>query len=419
MANKQNLGHNARRHLHLAKEEGRRELNWPVLKVTQPIGEFYMSSVRYQDLLDICFFDVRQRRDGGTIEEYIGIQRNLSAARVDEISKFVQLPDASFPTSIIIAIDEQFVNEVSSKDGRVSLTISNKPFLKEYDPITFRGLARVLDGQHRLAGLEKSGIEEFMVNVSLFVGMDISDQSAIFANVNLSQTKVNPSLAYDLQAYNKYYSPHKFCHEIVVALNSVERSPFFKLIKRLGTKTPDVTGETLSQATFVDALVSHITSKQRIYDDIKYYRRSKSKNIFKSMTFSVPSEPDDIDNFVLRTFFINQEQTDLANLIINYFNAIKKHWYVSWQSNETGIVIKKTNGFKAFMRFFPLAYKSLAEDSGDMVSEQEFLDFFENIQLNEETFTTDRAHPGQGGENHIYNALVDASGIDKNIKFKK
>ena len=214
---------NASSKLTYAHQEGRRELVLNVLKVHQPIGEFYIASVNYKDLLEICFFDIRQHEMSGTIEKYIGIQRRLNQSRIDEISKFVQLPDASFPTSIIIAIDEQFV-EGTNLNGKNIIKISNKPFLEDYDPIIFKNLARVLDGQHRLAGLEKSELEKFEVTVSIFVGMDISDQSSIFANVNLSQTKVNPSLAYDLQEYNKYFHLNKFCHQIVVSLNSVKES---------------------------------------------------------------------------------------------------------------------------------------------------------------------------------------------------
>ena len=74
-----------------------------------------------------------------TIEEYIGIQRKLNKSRVREISEFVKLPDASFPTSIIIAIDEPYV-EASIKANKGKLKISNKPFdekLYGYTPPKF------------------------------------------------------------------------------------------------------------------------------------------------------------------------------------------------------------------------------------------------------------------------------------------
>ena len=177
----------------------------------------------------------------------------------------------------------------------------------------------------------------------------------------------------------------------------------------------NVKGETLTQAAFIDALIKHITTKGIIFDDIAHLRKKDSR--FLKSAF--PEQEGDAENLVLREFLKHYDQVELANLIIAYFNAVKSRWNKSWESEKPGVIIKKTNGFKAFMRFFPIAYKKCASKSGEMVTEETFRNYFNMLEVPAKTFTTDQAHPGQGGENHIYNALLKAAGVEdpKKLKF--
>src|SRR5882762_10468420 len=90
----------------------------------------------------------------------------------------------------------------------------------------------------------------FQLSVSVFVDIDMEDQAYIFSTVNLAQTKVNRSLAYDLFELANSPSPQKTCHNIAVALDTITVSPFHKRIKRLGSATPGRNSETITQATF-------------------------------------------------------------------------------------------------------------------------------------------------------------------------
>src|SRR5205807_10137180 len=95
--------------------------------------------------------------------------------------------------------------------------------------------------------------------VTLLVGFDIAQQAQIFATVNLEQTKVNRSLAYDLFELSERRSPQKTCHNVVVILDQDRAGPFYHRIKRLGSATAGRIGETLTQATFVEALLRLIS----------------------------------------------------------------------------------------------------------------------------------------------------------------
>jgi DGQHR domain-containing protein len=116
-------------------------------------------------------------------------------------------------------------------------------------------VASIIDGQHRLKGREEAHKDEFEVPVSIFIGADDATEAMLFSIVNLAQTKVNRSLVYDLFSVAQSRSPEKTCHEVVVALDRMEESPFQNRIKRLGVATDGRFGEALSQVTAVKGIL--------------------------------------------------------------------------------------------------------------------------------------------------------------------
>ena len=219
----------------------------PVIKMAQPMGEFFIGSIGARDLVNISYADVRriegEQRD---VEKYLGIQRPLDKDRVKKIKQYLRSPDASFPTGIVLAVDENCAEY--DHDGKLIL----KSFASDFDgeSIVIEKVAKVLDGQHRIGTFldDKHQFDEslsdiadsFRFNIVIFVGIDIDEQANIFATVNLAQTKVNKSLVYDLEGLSKTRSPFKTCHQIAVALDSLDPvSPFYHRIKRLGVKTKD------------------------------------------------------------------------------------------------------------------------------------------------------------------------------------
>lgn len=119
--------------------------------------------------------------------------------------------------------------------------------------------------------------------MAIFIGADISQQANIFSTVNLAQTKVNKSLAYDLADLAKYRSPQKTCHMISVMLDSREDSPFYQRIKRLGVKTQGrVQLEPLTQAVFVEALMKFISAEPMKDRDLL-----QRKKVFHCLTIKI------------------------------------------------------------------------------------------------------------------------------------
>lgn len=363
------------------------------IKVKQPIGTFYIASIKADDLrriayADMCKLSGKKESDmagmqGVSVDEYMGWQRKLNTDRIKEIKQFVQQPDACFPTGIILSVD----NECASWHEEESVL---ELFPSEDVPLG--RVARILDGQHRLAGLDDF-TGEFDLNVSIFIGLDIAEQAYIFSMVNLAQTKVNKSLVYELFDSAKRRSPQKLCHQIAVALDSVETSPFYRKIKRLGCATPNRENETITQATFVKALMVMLTDNEN--EDRKLYAEGK------------PLKETAGEKQIFRRLMIEEKDMELTKIIYSYFNAVKVRWPMSWDSVEQGQMLSKSNGFMALMRFLRKIYPDLASSHGFVLDEAAFLERLSEVALEDGSFTTDRYIPGSAGESALYKNLVN------------
>lgn len=367
--------------------------NISCIKVKQPIGEFFIASMNHIDVLSISYSDVRKIESiEKDFESYLGIQRDLSPKRVKDISKYVSTIDACFPTSIILAIPEECI-EFDEENNKLRIFEYKS---EEYgETIPFDKIAKVLDGQHRLAGLQYLSKDEvFNLNISIFIGADIADQATIFSSVNLAQTKVNKSLSYDLYDLAKKRSPQKTCHNIVVALNSQAKSPFHKKIKRLGTSTQKGSKETIAQATFINQIIKFI-SNDPVSDRDNLYRGNKLKLIENSLD----------SKMIFRNFFVNEADLDIAKIIWNYFDAIKQKWPQDWDdSDSTGNILSRTNGFKALTRLMRDIYTEI--DRPDSIpSKADFFAFINKSTLQAGSFTSDNYKPGSSGESKLYKEL--------------
>lgn len=358
------------------------------IRVKQPIGDFFVGAIKSSELIEISSADMR--RISGDLDAYVGIQRKLSPDRVKEIASFVNSIDATFPSSIILSVSGSCADYDENKK---TLTLFEGEDEVTGEVISKDKIANILDGQHRIEGLKHFQGEEFDLPVSIFVDADISDQAYVFATVNLAQTKVNKSLVYDLLDYAKARSPQRSCHDIAVALDKFSSSPFYEQIKRLGTRTPGRTGETLAQATFVASLLPFISTDPQ--DDRN--RLAKGKSV----------EMGDYNKTPFRNLWIQERDSDIAKILIVYFRAVKKRWPHAWESRDKGNMLPRTNGFRALMRFlkvihiknFPL-YSDGSSYENDIYS-----DFFSKIDLKDEDFSIENFPPGSSGEKILFEKL--------------
>lgn len=393
-----------------------RELKLAVLKVRQKIGDFFIASIPANELVDISYSDVRRLvQDQRDLEKYLGIQRPVSPKRIKEIKQYLEGEDATFPTSVILAVDEKCA-EFEATQGNTGTLI-----LKEHLPsqteddysIPYGKIAKVIDGQHRIAAfMDEHGNwsldfanKEFDINVSIFIGADVSEQANIFATVNLAQTKVNRSLVYDLTELASVPSPHKTCHNVAVALDREPSSPLFQRIKRLGTATPGRAKEPLTQASFVESLVKFI-SPNPVQD----------RNTLLSAGKIRRATEVELAKYPFRNLFLEGKEVDITEILYNYFLAIEKKWPTSWKDTKrVGNLLPRSNAFKAFMVYlrediYPALVKS---DYGRVPTVSEFYKAIKHIQLQDEDFTTRNFAPGSGGQSTFLKMLRGQISLDE------
>jgi DGQHR domain-containing protein len=132
-------------------------VRFPALRVRQPIGDIYVARMTSAQIQRVTYFDVRRRiQEERDIERYLGIQRPLDPKRVESLRRYVNFADATFPTAMIIAVDAEYADY---REDTLELVLSNTAKNAERPDTAIRGLCRVIDGQHRIAGLDESRTE--------------------------------------------------------------------------------------------------------------------------------------------------------------------------------------------------------------------------------------------------------------------
>lgn len=369
------------------------EISFSCLKATQPIGDLYLASIPHRDLIRMTYFDVRRVIDKERdVERYLGIQRPLSKDRVADLEDYVNYLDATFPTSVIIAINQTEYVQFDEQSGK--MTVSNMAEGDEKPSVPIRRVGRVIDGQHRIAGLESFSGATFDVPVTIFLGSDIADQAHIFSTVNLEQTKVSKNLVYDLYELARTRSPQKTAHNITITLDRDETSPLHKRIKRLGMATAGRDFEPISQATFVEGLLAHITQDPKGDRD----------QLLRGQTLEKMSG-DENYKLIFRNMFIDGKDLEILAVVYNYFAAVAKRWPEAWNDRGRGAVLNRTNGVRALLRFLRNAYLEVAFP-GDSASVEKFYDrVFRSIRLEDDQLTVENFVPGTSGEAKLYRVL--------------
>jgi DGQHR domain-containing protein len=227
-----------------------------------------------------------------------GYQRALSVSRAAKLAKFIDAGNV-LPNSVLVTFDKGTINEASG-----TLTVPNKP-----------DAGWVIDGQHRLEGAHRAGID-IQLPVIAFVKLDEIEQINCFVTINREQKGVPSSLYFDLLKHLPgQKSPTQLTQEratdIADSLRQDEKSPFFQ---RIVATTSPKKGE-ISLTHFVKRaapLITRTTGRLEIYND-----------------------------------------EDRAGAINNYYRALGRVFRTEYKSENS--IFFKTTGFGALMRVLPLA----------------------------------------------------------------
>lgn len=252
-------------------------------------------------LVSLSYVAVRGRDN-----EEGAVQRVLNKQRITSIRDYV-LGGTMFVNTFVLNWTNE---EVTPTLGQDSITI----------PLADAS-AQLIDGQHRLAGIEaamksRPEVGENNVFVTLAVGLNTKEAARIFLNINTEQRPAPKSLIYDLYGVtddDKNFALTR-ANDIAKELNENIASPFYNLVKYPGM--PRGKGR-IDLSTIVSALKSYVE-----LDGV--FSRSNIRDL-------------------------NMQK----QILINYFNALK--YYAErdglW-GNKSQNIILQASGFVGAAEFF-------------------------------------------------------------------
>ena len=351
-------------------------LTVPALRVSQPMGVFYVTVLPARLLMEVCFSDqLRISGQSDSTYELEGNQRELDEQRLHAIARYVSRADYSFPNTIILAaqsLPEEFLLEEKEEDEDVDVDVDVEK-IKPEDPeepgerwivstgtsgtshtITIPNNSKavaIIDGQHRLRSFEYAIPERLDMPLvcSVFFDLNNSLQAQLFATINSNQKPVSKSLTYELFGYNIFeepedsWSPDKLAVFLTRKLNTEEGSP---LRKRIAI-APDgdlVFADTayddswhVSMATIVDGIIRLISTNAK----------EDSNELLKTMPAlkrSVLNTARPKDRAPLRRLYVEENDTVIYSIVRNFLSACEVTF---WQKAQPDSFIFKTVGLQA------------------------------------------------------------------------
>jgi DGQHR domain-containing protein len=209
----------------------------------------YTFSISVKNLVFIHYVAVR-----GIDDEEGAVQRVLSKARIGKIRNYILDGNTFFNSFILNWTDRAHPIELTNAEIRIPLVAS---------------AAQVIDGQHRITGLEEAmkerpAIGEQQVIVTLCENLSTQQAARIFLNINNEQRAVPKSLSFDLFGEVEGDPAHAInrATDIAEGLNEDPDSPLYRLIKFPGT--PRGVGR-IELSTFVAALKKHLEKDGEFY----------------------------------------------------------------------------------------------------------------------------------------------------------
>ena len=395
------------------------------IKISQPIGTFYLTALSAQLLLKVGFSN---KLSIGDDNKYTGNQRRLDKNRIKDIANYLYSQDAVMPGSIILAANctqdgiilspNDADNDskrwrIDSFDGRDDIVFITIP--------TDDKLAAIVDGQHRLEGFRDLPVDLQTMNLpcAIFFDLPTPQQAAIFATINFNQKPVSKSQSYELFGYNLEeedeiaWSPDKLAIFLTRKLNNSEGSPFQHHIKvmaqddRTDAKAiKEILKEwKISTATIVEGILSLITN------NAKNDRNALHAIPIEKRRRSALKEDITGENPPFRSLYISgNHDIVIFKTVINYFNAVQNIFWANLSTNSNSL-IRKTAGIQAL---FYVLKKLLPEqlEKTDLRQEawETLLEGARQLKLNDSMFTESSAK----GKGRIQDAILVAIG-KKNI----
>lgn len=353
------------------------------IKVTQPLGEFYIAKIKAGELLKISTSSVARYDKDGKLK---GNQRPLDTKRLKAIAQFIMSDEMSFPTSILVAAN---INDkgviIEDEENRWSVEKTNLPDI--YNLVIPDNISSlIIDGQHRLNAFNyaDSACQEIELVCSIFIDLPNPYQAYLFATINGNQKRVDKSLALELFGYDvenepqNTWSPEKLAVYLTRKFNFSKNSPLFQKIKLAPLYSDidelvDKNQWLLSTAAMVEGIMSLIsTNPQRDRD----FLAMKKNNMWGDKT---RRSLINNDKPVLRYLYLNSKDNELYSILEKYFWSVKT---ILWDNATENSVILKTIGISVLFDIL----KNIIEKYGIQDSYDSYINKIRDINYSSNYF---------------------------------
>lgn len=282
------------------KKKRQRTITFNCIPITQGSHTLALFAASVKTLWEITTINQRDS------DKDKGYQRVLSGGRVDSIVRYVQRNNP-IPNSVLVTFDAAKFNR-----DKTQLIVPKKS-----------QAGWIIDGQHRLAGIHKSGID-MQIAVIAFLGLDIKEQIQQFIRINKEAKNVPSSLYIDLLKHLPDKSDTEIAKEraadIANELRKDENSPFYGKIVMIGNPKA---GE-LSLTNFARKIAPLV-------------QRNKGKLGIYSITTQI-------------------------GIINNYYRALAHVFPDAYAPKEGVSIFFKTLGFGALMNALPVVFDLCLRD---------------------------------------------------------
>ena len=304
------------------------ELN--IIKMTQPIGEIYVSTINAYKLFSMSKSDIIKL--SAKTKSYDGIQREIKKEKVTYIKDYLTSIDATMPNSIVLNLDSQYI--VNRSDSKITVKLDENTF-------------SIIDGQHRLKGFEDSKDTKFDLSISFFIDLPKDLQSRVFVTINSEQTKVDPSISFYQEHKENNFTPRKMVADLSIMFAKDVSSPWRKKIKLIGKKDELSEEGMISLNTFAQKILTFI------YNDKKFFNKLRNQVIKHDNKLNLLK--GSFGESFLWDFYKTYDELSLYKILSNFFNAMKEIFKKDWEDKNS--ILTKTTGYNAMMKLFKDLFK--------------------------------------------------------------
>jgi DNA phosphorothioation-associated DGQHR protein 1 len=323
------------------------------LKVSQPLGIYYVAVLPAELLLETCFSDqLRATKSTGAGYELQGTQRGIILDRLRAIAEYIGRYDSAFPNSVILAANYREEDGTIEEEESLRWSIAERQGAESYSLTipTGRKLAAIIDGQHRLFAFGYAAPFRLGTQLicSVFLDLPKPFQAQLFATINSTQKPVDKSLTYELFGYNiaeeseKYWSPDKLAVFLARKLNMESDSPLNSRIIVAPENDfsfnaiPEGMSWRVSMATVVEGILRLISSNPKRDTNQLLTPKPNERSVLK---IKVPN-----DRSVLRQAYIEGNDRLIYLIVRNFLEAAER---VFWATANPDSFITKTVGIQA------------------------------------------------------------------------